>query len=74
MVAQPTMKIKSDHGDTNKHIKISGPESGTYNKHLTVVSEPFSRAVLENNASCKQLQRKSNGAFQLEIIELVILC
>lgn len=54
MVAQPSMKIKSDHGDTNKHIKITGPESGTYNKHLTVVSEPFSRTVLynlENNAS-----------------------
>lgn len=39
--AQPSMKIKSDHGDTNKHIKITRPESGTYNKHLTGVFEQF---------------------------------
>lgn len=28
------MKNKSDHGDTNKHIKITRIKSGSYNKHL----------------------------------------
>lgn len=83
--AQPSIKIKSAHGDTNKHIKIARPESGTYNKHLTGVFEPFSRTVLcnlENNATfitttldVKHLQRNSNVAFQLKILtELIILC